>query len=133
MQPRTTAAVIDLFNQAFTDHDPDLIDDLVGEGCVMESVQPAPDGGRWEGREDCVAFWRTLAADRTVRFRPEEVIVMGERATIRWRYRFGEGPADYVRGVNLMHVRGGRIVEALGYSKTGGEIPLRTGPATDGE
>jgi hypothetical protein len=26
--------------------------------------------------------------------------------------------------VNLMRVRDGQIIEALGYSKTGGEIPL---------
>jgi hypothetical protein len=32
------------------------------------------------------------------------VVVLGDRGTIRWRYRFGEG--------------GGRIVEALGYVKT---------------
>jgi hypothetical protein len=49
---------------------------------------------------------------------------MGEHATIRWRYHFGDGPADSVRGVNLMRVRDGRIVEAFGYGKTAGEVPL---------
>ncbi|WP_308315720.1 nuclear transport factor 2 family protein [Streptomyces sp. ISL-100] len=57
-------------------------------------------------------------------FEPEDVVVAGERATIRWRYRFGDGPADSVRGVNLMCVRDGLIVEALGYSKTTGDVPL---------
>ncbi|MFI2200207.1 nuclear transport factor 2 family protein [Streptomyces sp. NPDC020192] len=126
MSPRTTAAVIDLFNHAFVHHEPDLLDDLVGEGCVMEAIQPAPDGERYEGREACLTFWRTLAADRTTRFAPEDVTVAGDRATIRWRYHFGDGPQDSVRGVNLMRVEDGRIVEALGYGKTGGEVPLAT-------
>ena len=41
----------------------------------------------------------------------------GERATIRWRYRFGEAEESSVRGVTLMHARDGKIVEALGYVK----------------
>ncbi|MFI8828535.1 nuclear transport factor 2 family protein [Streptomyces sp. NPDC053431] len=122
----TTTAVMKRFNQAFIAHDPALLDDLVGEDCVMVSVQPAPAGQRVEGREDCLAFWRTLAADRTTRFRPEEVVVAGDRATITWQYTFGPGPTDHVHGVNLMRLDGGLIVEALGYSKTGGEVPLAT-------
>ena len=46
----------------------------------------------------------------------------GDRATIRWRYRFGAGDENSVRGVNLMEVRDGKIVEALGYVKA----PLQT-------
>ncbi|WP_067467835.1 nuclear transport factor 2 family protein [Actinomadura macra] len=124
MSVRTTADVIDRFNRAFVEHDPAALIDLIGADCVMEAIQPAPDGARYEGREDCLAFWRALAEDRTSQFEPEDVVVLGDRATIRWRYRFGEGPADSVRGVNLMRVRDGLIVEALGYSKTGAEVPL---------
>ena len=43
----------------------------------------------------------------------------GVNATIPWRYRFGEGDENSVRGVNLIHVRQGRIVEAFGYVKAG--------------
>ncbi|MFI6479984.1 nuclear transport factor 2 family protein [Nonomuraea sp. NPDC050663] len=122
MSHRTTAEVIDRFNRAFVHHEPDVLDDLIGDDCVMEAIQPAPDGARYEGREACLAFWRALAGDRTRQFQPEDVVVLGDRATIRWRYRFGDGPADSVRGVNLMHIRDGLIVEALGYSKTGAEL-----------
>jgi cellulose synthase/poly-beta-1,6-N-acetylglucosamine synthase-like glycosyltransferase len=38
-------------------------------------------------------------------------------AVIRWRLRWGEGESNSVRGVNVMRVRDGLIVEALGYSK----------------
>ncbi len=131
MQTRTTAAVIDRFNHAFVHHEPDALEDLVAEDCVMETIQPAPDGDRHEGREACLAFWRELAADRTTQFQPEDIAIAGDRATIRWRYRFGDGPTDSVRGVNLMRVEEGRIVEALGYSKTAGEVPLATDSDAD--
>src|SRR5712691_11953770 len=126
MPLRTTADVIDQFNHAFVSHDPAALAGLIGDDCVMEAIQPAPDGARDEGRAACLVFWRALAEDLTTQFEPEEVTVAGERATIRWRYRFGDAPADSVRGVNLMRLRDGLIVEALGYSKTAGEVPLAT-------
>jgi ketosteroid isomerase-like protein len=124
MSQPTTAEIIGRFNHAFVNHDPTALDDLIAADCVMEAIQPAPDGARYEGREACLGFWLALAEDRSTQFEAEEIVVLGEHATIRWRYRFGAAPADSVRGVNLMRVRDGQIVEALGYSKTGGEIPL---------
>lgn len=111
--------MIDQFNQAFLRHDADLLVHLVAFDCVMESVTPAPDGTRYEGREACLAFWQALAVDASSSFEPEEVVVMGDRATIRWRFRFGEEVENSVRGVNLMQVRDGKVVEALGYTKSG--------------
>ena len=64
-------------------------------------------------------FWQQLAADRSLSFDLEDVIVTGERATILWRLWFDEGEQSSVRGVNLMQVRDGKIVEALGYVKAG--------------
>jgi ketosteroid isomerase-like protein len=113
-----TAEVIERFNQAFQQHDGSGLAELIAEDCVMESIQPAPDGTRYEGYDVCLSFWQELAEDRTSSFEVEEVVVYGDRATIRWRYRFGAGDEASVRGVNLMHVRDGKIVEALGYVKT---------------
>jgi ketosteroid isomerase-like protein len=113
-----TAEVLDRFNQAFQRHDASGLDQLVADDCVMESIQPAPDGTRYEGREACVGFWAELATDPTSSFEVEDVVVVGDRGTIRWRYRYGEGEVESVRGVNLMTVRDGKIVEALGYVKT---------------
>ena len=48
----------------------------------------------------------------------EDVTVLGDRGIIRWRYPWGEG--RLVRGVNLMRVRDGLIVEAQGHVKGGG-------------
>jgi hypothetical protein len=36
---------------------------------------------------------------------------------IRWRFRWGDDNASSVRGVNLMRVRDGLIVEGRGYVK----------------
>lgn len=49
-----------------------------------------------------------------------EDCVMESHAIIRWRYRFGPELSQSVRGVNVMRVRDGLIVEALGYAKSGG-------------
>jgi ketosteroid isomerase-like protein len=114
-----TTEIMQRFNRAFLEHDPDLLPDLIAPDCVMESIQPAPNGTRYEGYDACLAFWQALAADRDSSFELEEIAAGGDRATIRWRFHFGEGQS--VRGVNLMRVRDGRIVEALGYSKVPGE------------
>lgn len=98
MASRSTAEVIDLFNQVFTDHDPTPLADLVADDCVMEAIQPAPDGTRTVGRDACLEFWRALAEDRGSRFDPEEITIGGEHGTIRWRLHFG---TESVRGVTL--------------------------------
>ena len=116
MQTTETAEIMRRFNQAFLHHEPEALRDLIAPDCVMESIQPAPNGTRYEGYDACFAFWEALATDPVSYFDVEETIAMGDRAVIRWRFNFGDGGS--VRGVNLMHVRDGRIVEALGYSKT---------------
>ena len=119
MQTNETAEIIRRFNQAFLDHEPAILRDLIAPDCVMELIQPAPDGTRYEGHDACLAFWEALATDPVSSFDVEDTIAMGDRAIIRWRFNFGDGRS--VRGVNLMHVRHGRIVEALGYSKSPGQ------------
>ena len=114
-----TAEVIKRFNEAFLERDAAQLVELIADDCVMESTQPPPNGTRYEGYDACLRFWQELIADPEGSFEPEEVFVLGDRATIRWRYRFGEGDESSVRGVNLMQVRDGKITEALGYVKAG--------------
>jgi hypothetical protein len=85
----------------------------------MESVEPAPDGTRYVGRKACLEFWQKLAHNRDGAFADEEIVAIDDRAIILWRYRFGPGLSKSVRGVNVMRVRDGLIVEALGYVKSG--------------
>jgi ketosteroid isomerase-like protein len=112
-----TAELMRRFNDAFRFHQPEALRELVAEDCVIENTSPAPEGSRAVGREACLSVWQGLAAARDTQFELEEVLVASERAVIRWRFRFGPGPADWNRGVNLMRVRGGQIVEAMGYVK----------------
>jgi hypothetical protein len=114
-QSTTTAGIIQRYNDVFQRHDPSGLAVLVAEDCVIENTIPAPDGARYVGREACVALWTGIATAPGTRFDIEETFVAGERATIRWRYWWGEG--NSVRGVNLMRVRDGLIVEAMGYVK----------------
>jgi ketosteroid isomerase-like protein len=113
-----TAEAVRRFNAAFQHHDVAAIRDLVAPDCIMEAMQPAPDGLRVEGYQANVEFWEAMVADTKGSFEVEVVIISGDRATIRWRYRFGTGDAESVRGVTLIHVRDGKIAEALAYAKT---------------
>lgn len=115
---KSTAEVIARFNDAFQRHDPAPLAELIAEDCIIENTQPAPDGRRLVGREACLALWSGLATKEGTNFEIEEVSVAGDRAIIRWRLRWGEDAGSSVRGVNLMRVRDGLIVEALGYAKS---------------
>jgi hypothetical protein len=112
-----TAQVIRQYNDVFQQHDPTALPQLVAEDCVIENTNPAPNGSRHVGREACVELWGQIATASGTHFDIEEVFVAGERAIIRWRLWWGEGEENSVRGVNLMRVRDGLIVEALGYVK----------------
>jgi ketosteroid isomerase-like protein len=118
-QPSTTLQILQCFNQAFVQHDASLLEGLIAEDCVMESVEPAPDGTRYVGRGACLDFWRKLANNRDGAFTAEDIVARDELGIIRWRYRFGPALAKSVRGVNVMRVRDGLITEALGYVKSG--------------
>ena len=115
-----TTEVLRRFKQAFADNDPAALEDLVAPDCVMESIQPAPDGTRYEGYETNLKFWQAMMADRGSYFEPEDSVVIGDRAITRWRYHFGEG--ESLRGVSLVRVENGRIAEALAYAKVPGQL-----------
>jgi len=118
MMPANTENVLRRFNDVFLSHDPAALGDLVAADCVIENTVPAPDGARHEGRAACIALWTEIATTPGTFFELEDVTVLGERGIIRWRYHWGESSS--VRGVNLMRVRAGQIVEAQGYVKGGG-------------
>ncbi|OLF14361.1 hypothetical protein BLA60_04335 [Actinophytocola xinjiangensis] len=115
---RSTADTIARFNRAFQERDATLLMDLIAPDCVMESVQPAPNGTRYEGYDASFGSWKALIDDTASHFEVEDVHSGDGWALIRWRYVWGPGVDDSVRGVNVMRVVDGRIVEAAGYSKT---------------
>ena len=115
---RATTDVVNRFIDAFQKKDAAAIADLVADDCVMEAMQPAPNGERVEGYDANVRFWQAMVSDPVGSFEVEDVFVCGDRAINRWRYRFGERDRNSVRGVTLIKVRDNKIVEALGYAKT---------------
>ncbi len=117
MSARTTREVLDQYNDAFRQHEPRLLDDLIADDCVIEDTGPAPEGARREGGPACLARWSELAENRALEFTPEPAEILGELAVQPWLLQWGEGAEDRVRGVNLIRVRDGRIVEARGYVK----------------
>lgn len=112
-----TAYTVHRFIAAFQRGDPTPIPDLVAPDCVMEAIQPAPDGARVEGFADNVAFWQAMVSDTSGTFETEDVVICGDRAIQRWRYRYGAQATDSVRGVTLFLVRDGKIAEAFAYAK----------------
>jgi hypothetical protein len=112
-----TREILERFNNAFEKHHPEDLAHLIGEGCVLENTAPAPDGARYEGREACLAFWEQVASSPNLVFTAEEISAMGDRGIIRWQLRWSEREADRIRGVNIMRVRDGKVVEGLGYVK----------------
>lgn len=114
-QSRQTAEIMQRFNDVFQLHDPSALGELVAEDCVIENTVPAPDGARHAGKEACVALWSAIATQPGTRFDLEETFVSGERGTVRWRYFMADG--NSIRGVNLIRVADGLIIEAMGYVK----------------
>lgn len=112
-----TLETMQRFNGAFEQHDPSVLAEIVAEDCVMDHPSPPPNGTRYVGRAACLAFWQDLAAYKDGRFEIENTIAFENRGIILWRYRWGTDDSASVRGVSIVRVRDGQIVEALGYLK----------------
>jgi ketosteroid isomerase-like protein len=109
-----TRDAIGRFHDALNSHDIDALAQLVHEECVFETTDP-PDGTRHVGRDAvlraCQAFFDQSPH---ARFEMEEILTADDRALVRWRYDWGDG---HVRGVDVMRVRGGKVVETFAYVK----------------
>ena len=116
-ESRATEALLERFNQVFLTHDPAPLQELVADDCVIENTQPAPDGSNHVGKAACVELWTKIATMSDAHFETESIIARGDRGIIQWRLVWGPDRSSSVRGVNLMRVRAGRIVEAQGYVK----------------
>jgi ketosteroid isomerase-like protein len=115
-QSRDTLQVVWQFNAAFNRHDVTAIMALMTEDCRFENTAPAPDGSAYVGQVAVRMFWQRFFADAPdARFDWEEVFACGDRAVVRWVYHWSaEG---HVRGVDVMHVRNGKVAEKLSYVK----------------
>ena len=111
--------VVDAFLAAFNRRDVDGIMALMTDDCVYESPAPAPDGTRLVGQQAVRKAWEQLFQGRPdVSFDGEETFVAGDRAVARWIMRWtADGKAQYVRGLDIFRVEGGKIANKLAYLK----------------
>ena len=115
----TTSDAIGRFGATFNRQDADALSALLTDDTVFENTSPAPDGGRIVGREAVASFWREwFTRNPGATFDAEEVIVSGDRATVRWIYRkMRDGQPWHVRGVDVFRVKDGKVAEKLSYVK----------------
>jgi ketosteroid isomerase-like protein len=111
----TTAATVDAFNEAFNRHDVNAAMALMTDDCIFENTLPTPDGERRVGQAAVRAFWEQFWRDSPrAKFDAEEIVIAGDRAVVRWRFDWGNG---YIRGIDLLKVRDGKVAEKLSYVK----------------
>lgn len=102
------------FHDALNAHDIDALGQFVHEECVFETTEP-PDGVRHEGRDAVLGACRDFFDQSPgARFEMEEVQTFDDRALVRWRYEWADG---HVRGVDVIRVRDGKVVETFAYVK----------------
>ena len=116
---QTTRTTVERFNDAINRHDMTSVAALLDDNTVFENTNPQPDGTRIEGKEAVRAFWeKWFATNPDAAFEEEEVIVAGDRCTVRWVYRkMRDGKPWHLRGVDVFTVRGGKILAKLSYVK----------------
>lgn len=116
----TTIATIKRFDEAFNRHDVDAIMSTMTDDCIFENSYPPPDGKRHEGHEAVRAAWEEFfQSSPHANFEIEELFAYGDRAAVRWLYKWidAAGEAGHVRGLDLMRVRDGKLAESLAYVK----------------
>ena len=115
----TTADVVARFNDAINRHDPAAVAALLTDDTVFENTGPVPDGARLEGKAAVAGFWeKWFVSNADARFEAEEVIVAGDRCTVRWIYRkMRDGKPWHLRGIDVFTVRDGKIAAKFAYVK----------------
>src|SRR5215467_527793 len=86
---QSTVAIIEKFNEAFNKHDVPAVMALMTDDCLFDNTYPAPDGERFEGQEAVRGFWEEFfRSSPDALFTSEEMIPLGARCVIRWRYEW---------------------------------------------
>jgi len=118
-QSTSTADVVNRFNDAINRHDAAAVKALLADDTVFENTGPVPDGTRMEGKAAVSAFWeKWFVSNPDATFDAEEIIVAGDRCTVRWVYRkMRDGKPWHLRGVDIFTIRDGKVAAKLAYVK----------------
>ena len=115
----STLEVVNRFNDAINRHDLAAVTALLADETVFENTGPAPDGTRIAGKAAVAAFWeKWFVSNPDARFEAEEIVVAGDRCTVRWVYRkMRDGKPWHLRGIDVFTVRDGKVAAKLAYVK----------------
>jgi ketosteroid isomerase-like protein len=116
-----TRRVVERFNTTFNRHDVEAVMALSTEDTVVETTLPRPDGRRLVGQAAVRRYWERFFRDTpTARFEAEELLAVGDRCLVRWRFTWAadrRGRPGHVRGIDVFRVRAGKVAEKLVYVK----------------
>lgn len=116
----STLETVARFNEAVNRHDLEATMALMSEDCIFENTYPPPDGERFSGQAAVRGFWQEFfESSAQAHFEFEETFASGERAFVRWLYRWVDagGNSGHIRGVDIFRVRNGQVTEKLSYVK----------------
>ena len=116
----TSIRVVIEFNEAFNRHDIKAMMQLMGDDCLFENTNPAPDGTMIKGKDAVTQFWEDFFRKSPhAHIEIEEIFSLSFRCVMRWKYTWKDvsGKSGYVRGVDLFKVTNGLISEKLSYVK----------------
>ena len=120
VETESVLEVIQRFNAAFNLHDIEAVMGLMTEDCLFENTYPPPDGERFHGQAAVRAYFQSFFQDSPqANFEFGDLFACGERACVRWTYRWAEsdGRPGYVRGVDVFRLKDGKVAEKLSYVK----------------
>ena len=104
------------FNEALNRQDITSMIELVSEDCVFESIDPAPDGARYVGKEAIAQYWQDFFRNAPqAQVKIEDAYGFGDQCIKRWRYQ--DADIDGMRGVDIVKVTDGLISELFSYVK----------------
>ena len=116
----TTIKVVQELEEALNRRDIDAFMALVTDDCVFENTSPPPDGERHEGRSAIRAFLEDFFhATPSIDFQTEDLFASGNRCVVRWVFHWinSAGEHGHIRGVDVFHIRNGKMEEDFAYVK----------------
>ena len=116
----TTIKVVQELEEALNRRDVDAFMALITDDCVFENTSPPPDGGRYEGRSAIRTFLEDFfQTTPSIDFQTEDLFASGNRCVVRWVFHWinTAGEHEHIRGIDVFHIRNGKMAEDFAYVK----------------
>jgi ketosteroid isomerase-like protein len=116
----TTIKVVEELEKALNRRDVDAFMAHITDDCVFENTSPPPDGERYVGRSAVRTFLEDFFhATPSIDFQTEDLFASGNRCVVRWVFHWINtvGEHGHIRGVDVFHIRNGKMAEDFAYVK----------------